>query len=278
MSKVWFITGTSKGFGRIWAEAALERGDKVAATARSRDAVADLAERYGEDNALPLALDVTDTGAIDAAVKQAHEHFGRLDVVVNNAGYGLFGALEELAPAQVRDQFETNVFGVLNVTRAVLPKLRRQRSGHVVQISSLSARGAAVAGEGAYAATKFAVEGLSEVLAKEIAHLGIHVTIVEPGPFRTDFATGATATPVIREDYADSVGRSLEWFAGIAGAQPNDPARAAQAIVTAVDADQPPLRLPLGPEAIQAIRASLDEQHRELDAWEHLGGSTGFED
>lgn len=197
--RVWFITGSSLGFGRALAEAVLARGERVVATARSAQRVADLQDRYPE-RALAVRLDVTDPSQAQAAFDAALATFGRIDVVVNNAGYGLFGALEELPDEQVRDLFETNVFGVLNVTRAALSHLRRQRSGHIVQISSLSGVAGAVAGEGAYAATKGAVEGLSEVLAREIAHLGIRVTIIEPGPFRTDFAAAATAKPVTRED------------------------------------------------------------------------------
>jgi NAD(P)-dependent dehydrogenase (short-subunit alcohol dehydrogenase family) len=194
------------------------------------------------------------------------EAFGRIDVVVNAAGYGLFGALEELSLDQWRRQFETNVFGPLNVTRAALPQLRRQRSGHIVQLSSLDGIAPAVAGESAYAASKFALEGLSEVLAKEVAHLGIQVTIVEPGPFRTDFASGATAKAVEIDDYQESVGEALRWFEQIAGSQPGDPSKAARAIIAAVEAADPPLRLPLGQEAYEMIRDKLEDQRRELDA------------
>jgi NAD(P)-dependent dehydrogenase (short-subunit alcohol dehydrogenase family) len=187
MSKVWFITGTSKGFGRIWAEAALERGDKVAATARNADSVADLAERYGEENALPLALDVTDKQAVHDAVAQAHEHFGRLDVVVNNAGYGLFGSIEEVSEEQARTQIETNLFGALWVTQAVLPILREQGSGHVIQVSSIGGVHA-FPGIGLYHASKWGLEGFSQSLAGEVADLGVKVTLVEPGGFSTDWA------------------------------------------------------------------------------------------
>src|SRR3954449_12984194 len=186
MSKVWFITGTSKGFGRIWAEAALERGDRVVATARNADTLTPLAERYG-DLVLPLALDVTDKAAVDAAVARAHAHFGRLDVVVNNAGYGLFGTIEEVSERQARDQIETNLFGALWVTKAALPILREQRAGHIVQVSSIGGVNAFPT-VGLYHASKWGLEGFSQALAQEIAEFGIKVTLVEPVGYSTDWA------------------------------------------------------------------------------------------
>jgi NAD(P)-dependent dehydrogenase (short-subunit alcohol dehydrogenase family) len=274
-ARVWLITGASSGLGHALAEAVLERGERVVATARNRDSVAELEQR-GSGRAVAASLDVTDAGQARAAVAAAVAAFGRIDVVVNNAGYGLFGALEELADDELRRQFETNVFGVLNVTRAALPQLRRQRSGHIVQISSLEGVAPALAGESAYAATKFAVEGLCEGLAKEVEHLGVHVTIVEPGPVRTDFAAGAVAKPPQSGDYDRSVGDALELFAQLAGNQPNDPARVAAGIIRAVDAERPPLRLALGAEAVDAIRDKLDGQRRELDAWEDVAFSTAI--
>lgn len=184
--RVWFVTGTSSGFGRALAEAVLEHGDRLIATARDTSTISDLARTYPE-RARVLELDVTDRDRVSVVLEEAVSSFGRLDVVVNNAGYGLRGALEEFSEEELRRQFETNVFGVLGVTRAALPHLRRQRSGHVVQMSSVGGVVSTVGG-GVYAGTKFAVEGISEALAKEVAHLGIRVTIVEPGPFRTDFA------------------------------------------------------------------------------------------
>src|SRR3954454_4070268 len=186
MSKVWFITGTSKGFGRVWAEAALERGDRGAATARDVSTLDALVEQYG-DNVLPLALDVTDKAAIDAAVEQAHERFGALDVVVNNAGYGLFGTIEELTEEQARAQIETNLFGPLWVTQAALPILREQRSGHIIQVSSI---GGVLAFPllGLYHASKWGLEAFTQSLAAEVAPFGINVTIVEPGGYSTDWA------------------------------------------------------------------------------------------
>lgn len=255
------------------AEVGLARGERVVASARDPEKLKELVERF-PGHALATRLDVTDPQQARAAVDEALAAFDRLDVVVNNAGYGLFGPLEELSDHDLRREFETNVFGALNVIRAALPELRRQRSGHIVQISSLEGVAPIAAGETAYAATKFAVEGIAEALAKEIAHLGIGVTIVEPGPLRTDFAAGATAQPPVSEDYAESVGQALEWFDGIQGRQPNDPYRVAAAIIEAVHAVEPPLRLALGQEAVQAIREKLDGQQQDLDTWEPLSAST----
>lgn len=264
-TRTWLITGSSSGFGRALAEAVLDRGEAVIATARDPERVDDLVERH-PGRAIGVRLDVTRPEQAVAAVRSGVDTFGHVDVVVNAAGYGLFGALEELSLDQWRQQFETNVFGPLNVTRAALPQLRKQRSGHIVQLSSLDGVAPAVPGESAYAASKFALEGLSEVLAKEVAHLGIKVTIVEPGPFRTAFASGATAVPVAISDYEASVGEALRWFEQIAGSQPGDPSKAAAAIIAAVDSTDPPLRLPLGSEAYETIRTKLDVQRRELDA------------
>jgi NAD(P)-dependent dehydrogenase (short-subunit alcohol dehydrogenase family) len=271
--RVWLITGASSGLGRALAEAALGAGDRVIATARDPQRLDELTGRY-PGQAIAARLDVTDAAEARAAVGDGLATFGRLDIVVNNAGYGLFGALEELPAEELRREFETNVFGALNVTRAALPQLRRQRSGHIVQISSLEGIAPIAAGEAAYAATKFAVEGLAEALAKEIAHLGIKVTIVEPGPLRTDFAAGAIAQAPHSDDYADSVGKALEWFEGLSGRQPNDPSLVAAAIIEAVASAEPPLRLALGPEAVEAIREKLSSQQRDLDAWERLSAST----
>jgi NAD(P)-dependent dehydrogenase (short-subunit alcohol dehydrogenase family) len=270
---VWLITGASSGLGRRLAEAALARGHRVVATARNPDAVGALVERH-PGRAIAARLDVTDSDQARAAVEAGVGAFDRVDVVVNNAGFGLFGALEELADDDLRRQFETNVFGALNVVRAALPQLRRQRSGHIVQISSLEGVAPAVAGESAYAGTKFAVEGLAEALAKDVAHLGIRVTIVEPGPLRTEFAAGAVVQPPRSDDYAESVGGALSWFEGILGRQPNDPDLVAAAIVDVVGSAEPPLRLALGQEAVEAIRSKLDAHRDELDTWEPVSRST----
>jgi NAD(P)-dependent dehydrogenase (short-subunit alcohol dehydrogenase family) len=270
--RVWFITGASRGFGRALSEAVLARGDRLVATARG----ADFVSRFGEahPDALTLRLDVTDRGQAQAAISEATERFGRLDVVVNNAGYGHFGAIEELTEEELRQQFEVNLFGVLNVTRAALPQLRAQRSGHIVQMSSLNGIEGMVGG-GCYCATKFAVEGLSESLAAEVAHLGIGVTVVEPGPHRTEFASeksARSAAPI--DDYAETVGAAREAFAQLDGTQPGDPERAALAIIAAVDADNPPFRLALGTMALDNIRAKLEGQLDELESWRELSAST----
>ena len=199
--KVWFITGTSRGFGREWAIAALERGDKVAATARDTATLDDLAEKYG-DALLPIQLDVTDRDADFAAVKQAHDHFGRLDIVVNNAGYGHFGFIEELTEAEARAQIETNVFGALWVTQAALPFLRAQRSGHIIQVSSIGGI-TAFQNVGIYHASKWALEGFSQALAQEVAPFGIHVTLIEPGGFATDWAGSSSKRSTPLPDYKE---------------------------------------------------------------------------
>jgi NAD(P)-dependent dehydrogenase (short-subunit alcohol dehydrogenase family) len=270
--RVWLVTGASRGFGRALCDAVLARGERLVATARGRDFVESF-EREHPD-ALAVVLDVTDPAQARAVVEQALERFGRLDVVVNNAGYGHFGAVEELTEDELRQQLEVNLFGVINVTRAVLPALRRQRSGHLVQMSSLNGIEGMI-GAGYYCAGKFAVEGLSESLAGEVAHLGIKVTIVEPGPHRTSFASpesARVADPI--EDYAESVGQVRRAFAELDGAQPGDAGRAAQAIIEAVDSDDSPLRLPLGQTALDNIRAKLSGQLEELARWEALSAST----
>jgi NAD(P)-dependent dehydrogenase (short-subunit alcohol dehydrogenase family) len=273
-ARVWFVTGTSTGLGHALARQALERGDRVVATSRDPSAVETLQKEYPE-RAVAIALDVTDPNAAVQAVDQALAVLGRIDVLVNNAGYGSFGALEEMPLEDLRRQFETNVFGMWHVTRAVLPVMRSQRAGHIVQVSSLDGIAPLGPGESAYAGSKFAVEGISEVLAAEVAHLGIKVTIVEPGPVRTPFGEAAKVAAVELPDYQDSVGKALEWFESMQGAQPNDPDAVAQAVVDAVTSENPPLRLALGQEAVEAIRTKLAKQRDDLDAWERVSVSTG---
>lgn len=272
-ARIWFITGSTSGLGRELAEAALETGDCVVATGRDPGELQVL-EKRDPDRVLAQRLDVTEVAQVESAVAAAIDRFGRIDVLVNNAGFGLFGPLEELADDELRREFDTNVFGAVNVIRAALPWMRSKRSGHIVQISSLEGVAPAVAGEAAYAGTKFAIEGICETLAKDVEHLGIGVTIVEPGPIRTDFAAGAVAKEPQDPDYAESVGKALEWFADLAGKQPNDPRRVAEAIIEAIGAPEPPLRLALGDEAMRAIREKLEGQTADLDAWEDLGVST----
>jgi NAD(P)-dependent dehydrogenase (short-subunit alcohol dehydrogenase family) len=271
--RVWFITGSGQGLGRALAEAALEAGDRVVATGRDPNELQVL-EKRDPDRVLVQKLDVTDLAQVEAAVAAAIDRFGRIDVLVNNAGFGLFGPLEELTDQELRREFDTNVFGAVNVIRAALSWMRGERSGHIVQISSLEGVAPAVAGEAAYAGTKFAIEGICETLAKDVGHLGIGVTIVEPGPIRTDFAAGAVAKEPANPDYDESVGKALEWFADIAGKQPNDPRRVAEAIIEAVSFPEPPLRLALGEEAVQAIREKLEGQIADLDRWNKVAAST----
>jgi NAD(P)-dependent dehydrogenase (short-subunit alcohol dehydrogenase family) len=274
-SRVWFITGASSGLGHAVSAAALARGDRVAATARKPTALAALASKHPE-RLLALQLDVADAQAARQTIDRAVAHFGRIDIVFNNAGYGHIGAIEELSDAELRRQLEVNLLGVINVTRAALPHLRKQRSGHLVQMSSLNGVEGLVGG-GYYAASKFAVEGLSESLAQEVADLGIKVMIVEPGPLRTRFLNDKSAKWAKSiADYADSVGKGRETLRAMDGKQPGDPQRAAHAILKAIDADRPPLRLPLGRIAIQHIRSGLEAKRKQLDAWAELGATADF--
>jgi NAD(P)-dependent dehydrogenase (short-subunit alcohol dehydrogenase family) len=275
MSRVWLITGTSSGFGREIATAALGAGDRVVATAREVSGLAELVAAAPE-RVRTVAVDVTDPAAVRHAVQVAAVEFGRIDVVVNNAGYGSRGAVEELSTEQIRAQFDVNVFGALEVTRAVLPVMRAQRSGHVVQMSSVAGIHAALGGA-VYAGTKFALEGLSEGLALELAPLGIKVTIIEPGPFRTDFAGRSAAHGEPIADYAPVLDPSRRRFAALDGQQAGDPARAARAIVDVVGLDDPPLRLPLGAAAFDRIRDQLTGRLAKLDAVEALGRDTDFD-
>jgi NAD(P)-dependent dehydrogenase (short-subunit alcohol dehydrogenase family) len=263
--KVWFITGTSKGFGRIWATAALERGDKVVATARNAFTLSELVERYG-DNVLPLALDVTDKAAVDLAVATAHDHFGRLDVVVNNAGYGLFGMVEEVSEQQARDQLETNLFGALWVTQAALPILREQGSGHILQVSSIGGVHAFPA-LGLYHASKWALEGMSQSLAAEVAELGIHVTLIEPTGYETDWRGASAVQAEQLPAYDGARERRARTFAA-ALRRPGDPEATASAILALVDAEQPPLRLFLGDGPLDLIRPEYAKRIAEWEQWD----------
>src|SRR6201993_2235405 len=241
--EVWFITGTSRGFGREWAIAALERGDRVAATARDTSTLNDLAQKYG-DAVLPIQLDVTDRDADFAAVKQAHDQFGRLDIVVNNAGYGQFGFIEELSEKEARDQIETNVFGALWITQAALPYLREQRSGHIIQVSSIGGI-SAFPNVGIYHASKWALEGFSQALAQEVASFGIHVTLIEPGGFSTDWG-GASAKHAARLPAYAEIHEATEAVRRQRWAAPGDPKASAAALLKVVDAQEPPLRVFFG--------------------------------
>jgi NAD(P)-dependent dehydrogenase (short-subunit alcohol dehydrogenase family) len=266
MSKVWFITGTSKGFGRIWAEAALERGDKVAATARNADTLSDLQERYG-DSVLPLALDVNDKAAIDAAVKQAHERFGRLDVVINNAGYGLFGAIEEVTEEQARAQIETNLFGPLWVTKAVIPIMREQGSGHILQVSSIGGVNAFPT-LGLYHASKWGLEAFSQSLAAEVKPFGIHVTIIEPTGYSTDWSGPSSVQAEHNPAYDGIREARAKAFAERMGER-GDPQATGPAILAVVDAEEPPLRTFFGAGTLDMIRAEYESR---LQVWEQWDG------
>ncbi|KUI00655.1 short-chain dehydrogenase [Mycolicibacterium acapulense] len=263
--KVWFITGTSRGFGREWTIAALERGDKVAATARNVSSLDDLVERYG-DALLPLALDVTDREADFAAIKQAHDHFGRLDIVVNNAGYGHFGFIEEVTEQEARDQIETNVFGALWVTQAALPYLRAQRSGHIIQVSSI---GGIVAFQnvGIYHASKWALEGFSQSLAQEVAPFGVHVTLIEPGGYSTDWAGSSSRRSTPLPDYQE-VHEEADRIRSQRVAKPGDPQASARALLKVVDAENPPLRVFFGELPLQLAKADYESRLKTWEEWQ----------
>ena len=266
-SRVWFITGCSTGFGRLLAEEVLKSGGKVVATARRVEQIADLEQKYPE-TATSLPLDVNDQKQVDHAVTAAIQRFGRIDVLVNNAGYGVAGAIEEVSEAEFRPMFETNVFGLLRVTCAVLPHLRERRNGHILNLSSIGGL-VATQGIGYYNSTKFAVEGISEALAAELAPLGIRVTIIEPGPFRTDFLgrSGKVASARIA-DYDATAANMRKYFAEQDGKQPGDPVRAVQAMIKVVESPNPPLRLLLGVSALQRLRAKLANWQKEIAVWE----------
>lgn len=264
-AKVWFITGTSRGFGREWTAAALARGDKVAATARDLSTLDDLVATYG-DALLPIALDVTDRDADFAAVQAAHEHFGRLDVVVNNAGYGQFGFVEELSEAEARDQIETNVFGALWITQAALPYLRAQGGGHIIQVSSIGGI-SAFAGLGAYHASKWALEGFSQSLAAEVERFGIHVTLIEPGGFSTDWG-GASAKRTTELEAYDGLRADVARWRGERNAVPGNPEASAAAVLKIVDAENPPLRVFFGSAPLQIAKADYENRLRTWEEWQ----------
>ncbi|MGJ5675240.1 MAG: oxidoreductase [Nostochopsis sp.] len=274
--RVWLITGSSTGFGRVLALSVLQTGDAVVATARKPEQLQDLVEQYPQ-HALVVGLDVTKPGEVRAAVDRAIAQFGQIDVLVNNAGYGTMGAIEELSDELVRQQYETNVFGALDLTRAVLPHMRKQRSGHILNLSSVGGM-VSFPGAGIYCSTKFALEGISEALAREVASLGIKVTIVEPGAFRTDFngrSLVVAETPI--GDYEEVIGGFRQWIKDIDGKQPGDPVKAAAAMIQAVESENPPLRLALGKDALDAIADKLESVKTELDAWREVSTNTAYE-
>lgn len=265
--KIWFITGASRGFGREWATAALERGDSVAATARDITTLDELVEKYGE-RVLPLRLDVTDRDADFAAMRQAHERFGRLDVVVNNAGYGHFGMVEEITEEEARAQLDTNLFGALWVTQAALPLLREQGGGHILQVSSIGGISAFPL-VGIYHASKWALEGISQSLAQEVAQFGIKVTLIEPGGFATDWAGSSSRSSAPLPAYAEyhqQVQRARRERVGTLG----DPKASAVAVLELVDADEPPLRCFFGAAPLGIARADYAQRLATWEKWQPL--------
>ena len=261
--KTWFITGTSRGFGREWAVAALERGDRVAATARDPETLADLAEEHG-DALLALPLDVTDRKAVFATVGRAHEHFGRLDVVVNNAGYGQFGMVEEVSEQEARDQFETNVFGALWVTQAALPYLREQQAGHILQVSSIGGI-SAFPNIGIYNASKWALEAFSQSLAQEVAGFGIKVTIIEPGGYSTDWGGSSAKHATAMTEY-DAAREQMQQRR--AAAVPGDPTATREAVLKVVDAENPPLRIFFGDGPLAIATRDYESRLATWREWE----------
>ena len=275
MPNIWFITGSSRGLGRSLTAAVLAHGDQVAATARRPEQLADLVAQYG-DQILPLALDVTDHKQIAQAVAAAVAHFGRLDVVVNNAGFGITGAVEGFTEEQVRSQLETNLYAPIAVTRAVLPHLRAQRSGHILQISSMGGRvgnpGAAI-----YQAAKFGLSGFSEALAKEVAPLGIRVTAVEPGGFRTDWATESMTYAPEVPGYETTVGSRVAMFQSGQFEPMGDPDKAAKVMIDLVASPAPPVHLLLGSEAVAITVHAEDARRAELEKWRAVSVSTDYD-
>lgn len=274
MAPRWLITGTSRGLGRALAQAALEAGHRVVATARDPSQLRHLEARHGEAVRV-VALDVTDPGGAAAAVRAAIEAFGGLDVLVNNAGYGNVGSVEDTSLEDFRRQIETNLFGTILMTKAAIPLMRRQRRGHIIQFSSVGGRIGAP-GRAAYSAAKWGVEGFSEALSLEMALIGVHVTIVEPGGFRTDFAGASTSLDEGRPEYDRVVGATARMQRAYDGRQPGDPVRAAQAVLAVAAMDAPPLRLALGSDATVAIERADRSRLEELARWRTLSVSTDF--
>jgi NAD(P)-dependent dehydrogenase (short-subunit alcohol dehydrogenase family) len=275
MSRTWLITGSSRGLGRELAKAVLESGDRVVATARTPQQLDDLVQKYG-DNVRAVALDVTDAEAARRAVQTAIDEFGRLDVVANNAGYANSAPIEEIEEADFRAQIETNLFGVVNVTKAALPLFRRQRGGHFLQFSSIGGRAGGTPGMGAYQTAKFAVEGFSEVLNNEVKPFGVKVTIIEPGAFRTDWGGSSMTIAPVGADYEQTVGEINRYRRSADGQQPGDPALAAKAVVDIVALDEPPLRLLLGKDALEHADRASRSRAAEAEQWAYITNSTDY--
>ena len=274
-NKVWFITGCSTGFGRELAKEALSKGYNVVVTARKPEQVADIVAAY-PDTALSLTLDVTVPQQINDAVKTAIDRFGRIDVLVNNAGIGYFGAIEESEEEEVRRMFEINFFGLAHMTNAVLPHMRQQRSGHILNVASIGGLRSFPA-VGFYNATKYAVDGLSEALMKEVAPLGIKVTVICPSGFRTDWAgRSANNTKIKIEDYATTAGKNMSDLRGYSGNQPGDPVKAARAMIQVTETENPPRRLLLGAAALKGARLKLEELRKDFEDWAEVSEGADF--
>ena len=273
--RIWFITGASRGFGAQFAKEALAAGDAVVATGRNARSIEDNLGAHSQ--LLPLSLDVTQEAQAQAAAAAAVDRFGRIDVLINNAGFGLLGAVEEATQEEIGRLYETNVFGLLAVTRAVLPYMRRQRSGHIINISSIGGY-AASQGWGVYCSTKFAIEGLTEALAIELKPLGIHATVVEPGFFRTDFLDSSplAVSPTVIPDYEETVGAMRNFAVRANHAQPGDPAKLAKAMLALVNTPEPPVRMPFGSDTVARIEEKNASVAEELARWRELSLSTDF--
>jgi NAD(P)-dependent dehydrogenase (short-subunit alcohol dehydrogenase family) len=265
MSKVIFISGASRGFGKLWAEAFLKDGHSVIATARKTDTLSDLVKQYGEQ-LLPLQLDVNDREAAVAAINKAADHFGRIDVLINNAGYGQMGAVEEVSEEQARGVMDTNFFGLLWLTQAVLPIMRAQKSGHIIQVASVLGL-VTWPTIGLYNASKYAVEGLSETLAQEVKDFGVHVTVVEPGPYATDFGTASAVHATAIPAYDDL---KAGFYAAISGVSLGKPEATVDAIVTLVNSDNPPLHFLLGKDALPLVKQEYQNRLDQWEAWQEV--------
>lgn len=276
-ARTWFITGASTGFGRMLAEQLLKRGERVAATARDVAKVQDLETQYPE-TARAFPLDVTRPAEIEKAAHQAIATFGHIDVLVNNAGYGVSGAIEEVAEGEFEPMFQTNIYGLIRTTRAFLPHFRQRRSGHIFNFSSIAGL-VGGAGWGFYNTTKFAVEGFSEALAAEMKPLGVHVTVIEPGPFRTDFL-GRSGKLAQRElpEYAQTAGKARNYLKSQSGKQPGDPQKAIEAVIAVADAPEPPIHLLLGKVALTRFRDKLSTWQKEIAAWETVTTGADYPD
>ena len=275
MSKVWFITGCSTGFGRELAKEVLASGYKAAVASRNTDDVKDIVADYPE-TAIPVKLDVTKPEEIKAAIEQITQKFGAIDVLVNNAGIGYFGAIEESEEDEIRRMFEINFFGLANVTKAVLPIMRKQRSGHILNIASIGGL-VGFPAVGFYNATKFAVDGFSEALSKETAPLGIKVTVIAPSGFRTDWAgRSANNSKIVIDDYKETAETNKNNIRGYSGKQPGDPVRAAKAMVAVVESANPPLRLLLGEAALKGARNKLEQLKKDFDTWAETSTGADF--